>query len=208
MSRADTMEMAAAERTDLADYLATLTREQWEEPSLCAGWRVRDVIAHAISYDDLTWPGLLKRAARAGFALGAINDLGVDEARARSTGELLDRLRAHVRPTGPVAVRGGMIALVDGLIHHQDIRRPLGHPRDIPPERLRAVLDLALKAPPIGAAKRAAGLRVRATDLDWSRGDGPEVEGPAEALLMTLAGRSAAFTELAGEGTKTLAARL
>lgn len=208
MSRADTMEMAAAERTDLADYLATLTREQWEEPSLCAGWRVRDVIAHAISYDDLTWPGLLKRAARAGFALGVINDLGVDEARARSTGELLDRLRAHVRPTGPVAVWGGMIALVDGLIHHQDIRRPLGHPRDIPPERLRAVLDLALKAPPIGAAKRAAGLRVRATDLDWSRGDGPEVEGPAEALLMTLAGRSAAFTELAGEGTKTLAARL
>lgn len=208
MSRADTMEMAVAERTDLAEYLATLTPEQWEEPSLCAGWRVRDVIAHAISYDDLTWPGVFKRAARAGFALGAINDLGVDEARARSTGELLDRLRANLRPSGPVTVMGGVIVLVDALIHHQDVRRPLGQPRDIPPERLRAVLDLALKAPPIGASKRAAGLRVRATDLDWSRGEGPEVEGPAEALLMTLAGRSTAFAELAGEGTSTLAARL
>lgn len=208
MSRADTVDMAAAERTDLAEYLATLTREQWEEPSLCAGWRIRDVVAHAISYDGLTWGGVLKRAARAGFRLGAINELGVAESRARSTGELLDRLRANLRPTGPVRVAGGRIALLDALIHHQDIRRPLGHPREIPPERLHKALGLALNAPPIGAGKRAAGLRVVATDLDWSHGDGPTVEGSAEALLMTLAGRSTAFTELDGDGAKTLAGRL
>ncbi|MEB3367684.1 maleylpyruvate isomerase family mycothiol-dependent enzyme [Saccharopolyspora mangrovi] len=208
MSRADIMDMAVAERTDLADYLATLTREQWEEPSLCAGWRVRDVVAHAISYDDLTWSGVLKRAARAGFKPGAINDLGVAESRARSTDELLGRLRAHLKPTGPITVMGGMIVLTDALIHHQDIRRPLGHPREVPPERLGAVLDLAFNAPPVGAKKRGAGLRLVATDLDWSRGEGPEVRGPAEALLMTLAGRSAAFIELEGEGKTTLAARL
>jgi uncharacterized protein (TIGR03083 family) len=208
MSRADIMDMGIAERTDLADYLATLTREQWEEPSLCAGWRVRDVVAHAISYDDLTWSGVLKRAARAGFKPGAINELGIAESRARSTDELLGRLRAHLRPTGPVTVMGGMIVLTDALIHHQDIRRPLGHPRAVPPERLSAVLDLAFKAPPVGAKKRGTGLRLVATDLDWSRGEGPEVRGPAEALLMTLAGRSAGFTELEGEGKTTLVSRL
>ena len=208
MRRADTMAMAVAERTDLAEYLGTLTREQWEAPSLCAGWRVRDVVAHAISYDDLTWPDVLKRAARAGFAPNTINDLGVAETRARSTGELLDRLRAHLRPTGPITALGGMIPLVDALIHHQDIRRPLGHPREIPPQRLRAVLDLAFKAPPVGVKKRAAGLRLVAADLDWTRGEGPEVGGPGEALLMTLAGRSAAFTELTGEGKAVLASRL
>ncbi|SFS31003.1 maleylpyruvate isomerase family mycothiol-dependent enzyme [Saccharopolyspora flava] len=208
MSRAETMELAVAERGDLADYLATLTRGQWEEPTLCAGWRVRDVVAHVISYDDLSWPGVLKRAVRAGFRPGAINEGLVAESRSRSTGELLDRLRANLRPTGPITVNGGMIPLVDATIHHQDIRRPLGQPREIPPERLRVVLDLAMKAPPVGAKKRAAGLRLVATDLDWSRGDGPEVRGPAEALLMTLAGRSAAFTELDGEGRSVLAGRL
>ncbi|MDI2027544.1 maleylpyruvate isomerase family mycothiol-dependent enzyme [Saccharopolyspora sp. TS4A08] len=208
MGRADLMDLVVAERTDLAEYLGTLTREQWEEPSLCAGWRVRDVVAHAIGCDELTWPGFLRRAARSGFRLGAVNELILAESRSASTGELLERLRANLRPTGPITIAGGMVAFLDGLIHHQDIRRPLGHPREIPPERLRAALDLAFKAPPVGAKKRAAGLRVAATDLDWSRGEGPEVRGPAEALLMTLAGRSVAFVELDDEGRSALAARL
>ncbi|WP_233576103.1 maleylpyruvate isomerase family mycothiol-dependent enzyme [Saccharopolyspora rhizosphaerae] len=100
------------------------------------------------------------------------------EARDRSTAELLDRLRSHLEPSGPITIFGGVIPLVDALIHHQDIRRPLGHPREVPPERLRVVLDLALKAPPVGAGKRAAGLRVEASDLDWSHGEGPRCEAP------------------------------
>jgi hypothetical protein len=63
---------------------------------------------------------------------------------------------------------GGRIALVDGLIHHQDIRRPLGQPREIPTERLRHALNFALIAPPIGGFRRARGLRLVATDLDWA----------------------------------------
>ncbi len=43
------LEMATAERTDLADLLATLTLQQWEAPSLCERWRVRDVVAHVMS---------------------------------------------------------------------------------------------------------------------------------------------------------------
>lgn len=36
----------AAERRRLADLYADLTPDQWSTPSLCAGWRVREVLAH------------------------------------------------------------------------------------------------------------------------------------------------------------------
>lgn len=200
--------MAVRERADLLALLETLTPEQWESPSLCAGWSVRRVVAHVISYDELGWFGVFKRAARGGFRPDRINELGVAEYAGLGMEELLGLLRANLRPTGPITVLGGQIPLVDGMIHHQDIRRPLGVPRQVPADRLRVVLDLALKAPPIGAKKRAEGLTARATDLDWTRGEGPEVTGPGEALLLALAGRKEALGELDGRGMPTLTERL
>lgn len=101
-----------------------------------------------------------------------------------------------------------MIALVDGTIHHQDIRRPLGQPRTIAAERLIRVLQLVPKNPRLGARPRIKGLRLRATDVDWTHGSGPEVTGPGEALLMAMAGRTAAVADLGGPGQRTLAQRL
>ena len=57
------LEMATAERTDLADFLATLTPGQWEAPSL-EGWRVRDVVAHVMSFDGVSLLGMFRRAIR------------------------------------------------------------------------------------------------------------------------------------------------
>ena len=59
----------------------------------------------------------------------------------------------------------------------------------------------------IGAKNRIAGLRLRATDVDWSRGDGPEVEGPITSLVMAMTGRKAAIGDLSGEGVATLSSR-
>ncbi|WP_330760485.1 maleylpyruvate isomerase mycothiol-dependent enzyme family protein [Haloechinothrix halophila] len=126
----------------------------------------------------------------------------------RDPSELIELFRTHQRPRGLPAAFGGLIALVDGMIHQQDIRRPLGMPRDIPHERLRTALRLALLAPPIRAFMRARGLTLVATDLDWSRGSGPELRGPGEALLMALAGRGHAIEELSGPGQALLAERL
>jgi hypothetical protein len=72
------------------------------------------------------------------------------------------------------------------IIHQQDIRRPLGLLRDVPPERARPILDYCLtrvgsSALVPGASRRAAGLRFVATDMAWSSGNGPEVQGKAEA---------------------------
>ncbi|OBI17288.1 MULTISPECIES: maleylpyruvate isomerase family mycothiol-dependent enzyme [unclassified Mycobacterium] len=202
----DLMSMARAERADLADFLATLTPQQWDAPSLCAGWTVKDVVAHMISYEELGALGLLER-----FAKGRIvraNQVGVDEFAHLSAQQLLDYLRTHLQPRGLTAGFGGMIALVDGTIHHQDIRRALGRPRTVPADRLERVLALVPGNPRLGAGRRIRGLRLRATDVDWKHGRGSEVTGPGEALLMAMTGRTAALADLAGPGLQTLAARL
>ncbi|HEY1443178.1 MAG TPA: maleylpyruvate isomerase family mycothiol-dependent enzyme, partial [Mycobacterium sp.] len=164
------------------------------------------VVAHMISYEELGTTGLIKR-----FLKGAIvraNQVGVDEFAPLSPQQLLDFLRNHLTPQGLTAGFGGMIALVDGTIHHQDIRRSLGRPRTVPADRLERVLSLVPGNPRLGAGRRIRGLRLRATDIDWVHGRGLEVTGTGEALLMAMSGRRAALADLDGPGRATLAARL
>jgi uncharacterized protein (TIGR03083 family) len=142
------------------------------------------------------------------FSPDRLNQSGVDALASRTPQELIGLLREYATPRGLTAMRGSRVALVDGLIHHQDIRRALGIPRDVPTDRLRAALQFAPKAPPIKAAQRIRGLRLTATDVDWTTGIGPPVEGTGEALLMALAGRPAALPELSGRGVQTLAERI
>jgi uncharacterized protein (TIGR03083 family) len=202
----DLMTMARAERADLADFLATLTPQDWAAPTLCIKWNVKDVVAHVISYEELSTAQLVKRFAKGFFV--RTNQIGVDEFASLSPQQLLEFLRNHLQPRGLTAGFGGMIALVDGTIHHQDIRRALGRPRTVPPDRLERVLGLVPGNPKLGAGRRIRGLRLRATDVDWAHGNGPEVTGPGEALLMAMSGRPAAVADLTGPGVCTLAGRL
>lgn len=204
----DVKALARAERADLADLLSGLTPAQWDAPSLCAGWRVRDVVAHMFSYDALGPLGLVRRFVTGGLHLDRVNAAGVAGSAGHSTDELLTLARGRPHPRGLIRAFGGRIALTDALVHHQDIRRPLGLPRHVPADRLLVVLPFACFAPPIGAATRIRGLRLVATDLDWATGDGPVVEGPAEALLLAIAGRPGITPDLAGPGLPTLAGRI
>lgn len=203
---ADLKTMARAERADLADFLEGLSPQDWLAPSLCSKWTVKDVVAHVVSYEELGALGLVKR-----FAKGRIvraNEVGVDEFAALSPQQLLEFLRHHLEPRGLTAGFGGMIALVDGTVHHQDIRRSLHRPRTIPADRLERVLALVPGNPRLGAGRRIRGLRLRAADVDWSHGAGPEVTGPGEALLMAMTGRPVALADLGGPGLPTLTQRL
>ena len=186
------MHLARAEREELRDLLGGLTPEQWRAPSLCAGWTVHDVVAHVLSYEELGPRQLAGRLGRGLLSVDRSNALGLGEYGSRTPEELLRLLHDHLTPTGLTAGMGGAIALTDGMIHQQDIRRPLGLPRVIPAERLVPALRTALFAPTLLGALRVRGVRLVATDIDWSFGRGPEVRGPAEALLMTVAGRPAA----------------
>jgi uncharacterized protein (TIGR03083 family) len=203
----DVMRMAHDERADLADLLGSLTEAQWNAGSLCGRWRVRDVVAHMISYDDLTLTAGVRLFIRGRLRLDRINEIGVREAASLTTDQLLDRFRDHLTPAALTKGFKGAIGLVDAVIHHQDIRRPLGLSRRIPEERLRFVLDFAVRSPALPARRLARGLRLVATDLDWSSGRGPEVRGPAESVLMAVTGRPGIGEELAGEGQPLLHAR-
>ncbi len=122
------MDLARDERADLAEFLTTLTSDEWQTESLCTGWTVKDVVAHVVSYDELGPAGLLKR-----FVKGRVvraNEVGVAEYSTMSTAGLVEFLNRHLRPQGSTAGFGGMIGLVDGAVHHQDIR-----PRTRPPAR-------------------------------------------------------------------------
>jgi uncharacterized protein (TIGR03083 family) len=204
----DPKQLAREERADLAELLAGLSAEQWEAPTLCSKWRVRDVVAHIISYDDLGALGLAGRFAEGWFVPDQVNEVGVRRYASLTPDELLAELRSHLEPAGLTAGFGRRIGLVDGLIHHQDIRRALGLPRDVPTERLTEALPFARIAPPIRAFSRARGLRLVATDVGWDNGRGPVLEGPAEPLLMAIAGRRDAIDELSGPGKAALVKRL
>jgi uncharacterized protein (TIGR03083 family) len=204
----DTRALAREERAEFATFLAGLTPEQWDAPTLCAGWAVRDVVAHVIGFDAMGIGGFAANLARSGFRPDRANQRAVDVFRDHSPAGLVDLVRRYETPHGLTALFGARIALTDGAIHQQDIRRPLGMPRTIPEERLCEVLDYAMVAPPVGASSRIRGLRLVATDVAWMRGRGPEVTGPGESLLMAAAGRAEALDELDGPGRDTLAQRV
>ena len=202
------LDMAEAERRDFADFLESLTPQQWEAATLCDRWNVRQVAAHAISFDELGFGQLVRRFLKGLLVTSRINDIGVAEYADREPDRIVALFREYARPRGLTAGFSGRIALTDNLIHQQDIRRSLGIPRTIPGDRLRTALDFALIAPTIRGARRAKGVRLVADDLDWSHGDGPQVHGPGEALLMALAGRGAALRDLSGPGIERLESRV
>ena len=204
----DVRRLAREERADFAAFLATLSPQQWQAPTLCAGWRVRDVVAHVIGYDDLDTRRLLAYVIQGRLRLGRVNAAALARYHARSPEQLLALLTDHPQPRGVPAALGGRVGLTEALIHHQDIRRPLAQPRAIPPERLLPALRIALIAPDIGGLWRIRGVRLVATDLPFSAGIGQEVRGPAEALLMTIAGRHGVAGELPGPGQRKLARRI
>jgi uncharacterized protein (TIGR03083 family) len=200
--------LARTEREEFADFLVGLTPEQWDSPSLCAGWSVRDVAAHCVSFEGTSPGQLAARFVKGRLNTDRINALALASLEGRPTPDLVRLLRDNAEPHGLGAGFGGRVALTDNMIHQQDIRRPLGIPRTIPPERLRDALDFVRYAPTIRGAWRARGVRLIATDLDWSHGKGPEVRGSGEALLMTMAGRPDALGDLDGPGKAVVAARL
>jgi uncharacterized protein (TIGR03083 family) len=208
MTKPDLMPLAEAERADLLMLLRELTPVQWDAPSLCTNWRVRDVATHIVSYDELSVAATVATFLRGGLRAGRVNEVALTRYRSLDSDGIIALVARNQRPRGlPSGFKGG-IALTDGTIHHQDIRRALGLPRTIPEHRLVSVLTFSLGAPTLPSKGNARGLRLVATDVNWTAGHGPEVTGPGEALLMAAAGRASALEDLSGDGISTLRERV
>jgi len=207
MRRRDIWAAIHEERALLVEVLRHLTPEQFEAPSLCAGWRVRDVVGHlcglAHQYRRYTLP-IFTGVIRNGFrpnrfwdrdarARGAAPPEALVDELARAVGE-----RRHPWPAFPLA---------ETIVHGQDIRLPLGLDRTFPTERLIVVADL-LRLPNYPPTRRTPthGLRLEASDAAWASGRGLVVRGPLKTLVLAMAGRPVMTDALTGDGVPALTA--
>jgi uncharacterized protein (TIGR03083 family) len=166
---------------------------------------VRDVVAHVVAYLDQSVMSLSLNMIRHRCDIDRLNEAGIHRHSGLQPAELVDRLRRGSDAVGAAGLYGGRVALIECLIHQQDIRRPLGLGRDLDPQRVRVCLDYARRSPVIGGRRRTRGVRLVATDIAWAAGSGPEVHGCAEALLFAMTGRAAAVSdELTGDGVALL----
>jgi uncharacterized protein (TIGR03083 family) len=204
----DTWQMIKEERTSLVDALDKLPDADWDKPSLCTGWTVRQVVAHMIATANMTPPKFFGKLVGSGFNFQAMTRKDIAEITAGKTnGELVDLLReridARTAPPGPATSWLG-----ETIVHGEDVLRAVGGYGDHPVEHVVAVADFYKNSNLlIGAKNRIAGVTLRATDVDWRHGTGPEVSGPILALVLAMTGRAAALDDLSGEGVAVLRGR-
>jgi uncharacterized protein (TIGR03083 family) len=196
----DLMDQVAAQRGDLAEMLAGRPAADWEVPSLCAGWRVREVVAHITMPFRYSPARFMAELARSGGRFGPMADRCARRDAQAPVSELAAALRDNVRNPWQPPGGGLAAALTHDVIHGLDITVPLGADQPIPPEPLRLVLD-SITAPRalrhFGAD--LAGVELRADDLDWSYGTGATLSAPARYLALVISGRKLPSGRLHGE---------
>src|SRR5215475_11486091 len=118
-----------SERERLAALLRDLSPQQWDTPSLCEGWRVREVVAH-ITMPFRTRPlGVMAGMIRAGFSFNKYADRDArSAAHDKSGAELADLLRRNIGNPWRLPGGGATGALSHDVIHGLDATEPLGLP--------------------------------------------------------------------------------
>ncbi|MCZ2817060.1 maleylpyruvate isomerase family mycothiol-dependent enzyme [Modestobacter sp. VKM Ac-2984] len=200
----------AAQRHALADLLDTLHHDEWEAPSLCAGWTVHDVLAHLALSTRQSTVGMALRILR---ARGDFDRAEARAARERAAAHPPATLTAQLRETAALDRRVGVSSpwdpLVDVLVHSQDVARPLRRRLPTPPELAVPALQHVWSNVFYGRpSRRFGGVRLVATDTAWAEGAGPEVRGTAGDLLLLATGRSVSASGVTGPGAGEAAARL
>lgn len=179
-----------AERTDLAEVLAGLRPEQWDAPTLCEGWRVREVVAHTtLPFRAAMWRWALDLARARGDFNRMSDRCARRDAAAMSADRLLEQLRENVAHPWTPPGGGAAAALSHEVIHGLDITVALGLGRVVPPERLSLVLGGLAPRNVAFFGADLNGAELEATDLDWSYGTGEPVRGRAQDLLLVICGR-------------------
>jgi uncharacterized protein (TIGR03083 family) len=188
-----------AERAEQAELLGGLPAASWDAQTLCAGWRVRELVAHQTMPFRYSTTRFLTELVRSGGNFHRMSDRCARRDAGRPPAELVAALSENV--ANPWQPPGGGLegALIHDVIHGLDLVVPLGIERQVPPDRLRIVLD--------GTTKPAAlrhfgadldGIELRADDMDWSFGAGSRISGAAQDLALAVCGRQLPAGRLAG----------
>jgi uncharacterized protein (TIGR03083 family) len=181
----------AAELTSLADLLDTASGAQWDAASLCAGWRVREVVAHMTMAARYSQEQFMAELQRCGFDFTRLSNEVAARDADLPTDELIDNLRSKVMQHWAPPGGGYHGALNHAVIHGLDVTVPLNVPRLSSDETIRVILDdLTQGDGNVHFGVDIARRRLQATDLDWSFGQGPVLRGPAADLALVICGRS------------------
>jgi uncharacterized protein (TIGR03083 family) len=199
MSDAEIRAAVAAERRAQVALYSSLSEQEWDTPSLCAGWRVREVLAHITmpfrySLRRVAWEVL---RARGSFDRMADRRARID-AQQLSSAQLWDSLRDNIEHPWSPPGGGPLGALSHDVIHGLDVSTPLGLDHHASPDRVGMVLA-GLRPKNIAFfGVDLDGVQLRATDIDWSYGSGEPLRGRAQDLLLLLCGRRVAAGRLEG----------
>lgn len=192
--------LVAAERQAMAAVLSGLPDQSWNAPTLCAGWRVREVVAHMTMLYRYSTARFLAELARSGGRFDRMADRRARQDGSGPTSGLVsvmaDSAVSARKPPG-VGFEG---ALIHDVIHGLDVTVPLGLDRRVPEVSLRIVLAGITK--PRSLKHFGTGLddvELRAEDLDWSFGSGTPLFGAAQDLALVICGRRLPAGRLRGE---------
>ncbi|MGB9376678.1 MAG: maleylpyruvate isomerase family mycothiol-dependent enzyme [Mycobacteriales bacterium] len=193
-------ELIAAERRGLADALAELPASSWEAPTLCTGWRVRELIAHQTMPFRYSTPRFLTELARSGGRFHRMADRVARRDAVMTPAELFSALRDNAEFPWKPPGGGFEGALTHDVVHGLDFTVPLGLGRRVSAEALAVVLPNV--ATP-GTLKHfdvdLTDIELRAEDMDWSYGTGQVVSGSAQELLLVMCGRRLPAGSLRGD---------
>jgi uncharacterized protein (TIGR03083 family) len=193
----------------MADLIEPLSDEQLATSSLCAGWDVKTVAAHVVSTIDDGLPTFLRFAARRGSLDRAIDELARRRAEASAPAIASALRQCADHPVDP-PLFGPLDPLADVLVHLGDICTPLGIDYEPDAELVQLALDFLTGPWPFGFVqfRLLRRLSLYARDIDQRWGDGLEVAGTAQALMMSITGRGAWLRDLDGPGVAVLRRRL
>ncbi len=199
--------MARAERSALFSELEGLTDDQWSTMTVCKPWTVRHLVAHMTALGNQTAPNFFKGLIASGFSFDKFVTKDLAKYNQGSNADVLagfaKTLTSQKSPPAPKYV-----ALGEYMCHGEDIRRALGRRGEHPEAHIVALAGAYAKTgKPLGGKKRTAGLRLRATDAEWTFGEGPEVSGPGMDLILAISGRGDALATCTGDGVATLRSR-
>jgi uncharacterized protein (TIGR03083 family) len=195
------MDIISAHRRELADALDTLTDEQWRAQSLCAGWTSVHVLAHQTMPFRISEQDFMTGLQRCGGDFTKFSDEIAERDSQLPPAELVGVLRDNAdTPWSPPG--GGLIgALCHDVIHGLDICWPRRVVYDIQEQATAAVLDsLTATGSRTLFGFALDDIRVVATDLDWSAGQGAELTGRSRDLIPLLAGRAVPHELFGGAG--------
>ncbi len=198
-----TWERAGKLRRDLADMVEGLSAEQLQSPTLCEQWNVQGVTCHVTSFVTHSFPKFMFTVAKNRGDFEKASQAMANNELARPFSDVLADLRAKATKSSALPMFPEELTMTDTMIHTQDIRRPLGLDGGFDDKSMRSALDFLTEhkmATTLVDRKPLEGIKLSPSDLDWSWGDGAEITGKAESIMMAMANRPSAMADISGPG--------